>query len=187
MSLEIKVSRAEAMGDPGLFGSILKGIGGAVGGFISGGPLGAVSGAIRGIKGGKPRRRRPQILPARRGGRVRPGIGARMQQRRGPVRRQMFEGRISAFGPSVRMEEEFGPPGRNGAVGTKVACPSGFRPNKSSYFLRDGTFVPEGTKCVKIRRRNPLNPRALDRAIGRVSSAKKAAKKLGRITIRKKC
>lgn len=62
--------------------------------------------------------------------------------------------------------------------GTKLACPSGFHPNKSSYFLSDGTFVPEGSKCVKNRRRNPMNPRALDRAIGRLNSAKRVQNKL---------
>jgi len=36
-------------GDPGLFGSIFKGITGAVGGFITGGPMGAVRGAISGV------------------------------------------------------------------------------------------------------------------------------------------
>jgi hypothetical protein len=65
--------------------------------------------------------------------------------------------------------------------------PSGYHWNKSDYFLMDGTFVPKGTKIVKNRRRNSLNPRALDRAIGRVSGAKKASKKLSRITIRSSC
>lgn len=64
-------------------------------------------------------------------------------------------------------------------------APKGYRLNKTSYFLRDGTFVPKGTKWVRVRRRNPLNPRALSRSISRISSAKKAANKLGRITIRK--
>jgi hypothetical protein len=49
-------------------------------------------------------------------------------------------------------------------------APSGFHWNKSDYFLKDGTFVPKGTKIVKNRRRNSLNPRAL-----------------GRITIRSSC
>ncbi len=41
----------------GLFGSILKGIGGAAKGFLTGGPLGAVRGAISGVRGG------PSIAP----------------------------------------------------------------------------------------------------------------------------
>lgn len=72
------------------------------------------------------------------------------------------------------------------APGMQIACPSGFHPNKSEYFLKDGTFVPKGSRCVKNRRRNPLNPRALDRAISRIQSAKKASKKISRVTVRKK-
>ncbi|GAG96208.1 unnamed protein product, partial [marine sediment metagenome] len=40
-------------------------------------------------------------------------------------------------------------------------------------------------KQVKNRRRNPLNPRALDRSLSRITSAKRASKKLSRVTIRK--
>jgi hypothetical protein len=53
-----------------------------------------------------------------------------------------------------------------------LGCPSGYHPNKSSYFLRDGTFVPAGSKCVKNRRRDPLNPKALRRSIERVNAGK---------------
>jgi hypothetical protein len=63
-------------------------------------------------------------------------------------------------------------------TGMKLACPGGMHPNKSDYFLKDGTFVPAGTKCVKNRRRNPMNPRALDRAIGRMNGAKRLQSKL---------
>ena len=66
-------------------------------------------------------------------------------------------------------------------------CPKGFQLNKTDYFLRDGTFVPAGSRCVASRRRNPLNPRAFDRALGRISAAKRFGKRLGRVTIRKVC
>lgn len=69
-------------------------------------------------------------------------------------------------------------------MGGKV---SGYHLNKSSYFLMDGTFVAQGTKWVKDRRRNSLNPAALSRSIARVKGAKTAAKKLSDITIRKTC
>ena len=72
-----------------------------------------------------------------------------------------------------------------------TACPPGQRPNKSAYFRMSpgGTliFQPPGSTCVKSRRRNPLNPRAFDRALSRVGSAKRFGEKLGRVTIRKKC
>lgn len=74
-----------------------------------------------------------------------------------------------------RYSLEEGPPG------------PGYRLNKSDYWLRNGTFVPKGTVWVKSRRRNSLNPRALDRALSRVGSAKNAWSKLGRVTIRKAC
>lgn len=105
----------------------------------------------------------------------------------------------------VQVAEGAGPAAANGKVhpaanpggkfavspgGTVIPCPAGFRSNKSRYYRRrsDGRImeVLPGARCVKMRRRNPLNPRALDRAMGRLSSAKRAAKKIGRITIRKK-
>jgi len=64
------------------------------------------------------------------------------------------------------------------------ACPVGSHLNKSSYFLKNGTFVPEGSRCVKNRRRNPLNPRAASRAISRLESAKKAVRSIDRFSIR---
>lgn len=72
-------------------------------------------------------------------------------------------------------------PPRNGACPSRAAaarilCAPGCHPNKASYFLKDGTFVEAGTRCVTNRRRNPLNPRALDRAAGRLRSAQKAVR-----------
>lgn len=48
--------------------------------------------------------------------------------------------------------------------------------NRSGYFLKGGQYVAPGTKCVANRRRNPLNPRALSRAMSRVAGAQKAVK-----------
>lgn len=77
------------------------------------------------------------------------------------------------------------PGGKTGFEGLKLACPSGFHPNKSSYFLMDGSLVEKGSRCVKNRRRNPMNPRALDRAISRVDSGKSLQGKLATITTAK--
>lgn len=38
----------------GILGSIVKGIGGAIGGFVRGGPLGAITGGIKGVLGKAP-------------------------------------------------------------------------------------------------------------------------------------
>jgi hypothetical protein len=70
-------------------------------------------------------------------------------------------------------------------AGPSMEPPSGYKLNKTSYFLRDGTFVPKGTRWVKVRRRNAMNPRALSRAIARVDSAKRWQSRLSGITTRK--
>jgi len=53
-------------------------------------------------------------------------------------------------------------------------CPKGHHLNKSSYFLQDGSHVPEGTRCVKNRRRNNDNGRASLRAARRLLGRKKS-------------
>jgi len=63
----------------------------------------------------------------------------------------------------------------------------GYHWNKSDYFLRSGEFVPAGTRSVRNRRRNPANPRATSNAITRIKGAKRYAKSLSGISIRKKC
>lgn len=70
--------------------------------------------------------------------------------------------------------------------------PRGYVRNKSSYYRRDPqtgqtVHIPAGTVWRRTRRTNPLNPRAADRAIRRIESAKRAAKMLNRVTVRKKC
>jgi len=59
---------------------------------------------------------------------------------------------------------------------TPGECPKGHRLNKSNYFLSDGTFIPERTKCVKIRRRNFANGRALRRSITRAKGFERLVK-----------
>jgi len=60
---------------------------------------------------------------------------------------------------------------------TPGECPKGMRLNKSDYFLKDGTFIPKGSKCVSYRRRNPANGQALRRAIGRAQSFDRLVKR----------
>ena len=166
MSLQVKNARMSSQGtgrytgqkgDPGLLGGILGGIGG----FLTGGPAGAVAGAIGGYRGGGSPG--PSLAP----------------QGRPPIN-------LPGFGPPG-----MGVGGRTtnrisiGEQAPAQGIPSGYRLNKSDYFLKDGTFVPKGTKLVKIRRRNAMNPKALSRAMSRISMAKNAAKKLSRVTIRK--
>ena len=175
MSLRIRNARAvsqggarpgQYMGDPGLFG----GIAGALKGAIKGGISGLTGGLIGGTVEERARMGRPTM-----------GVPINMAPRGiGPGRPGVLRPK-----PGVRGTIERLVPG--GATGFEVmGCPSGFHPNKSAYFLRDGTFVPAGSKCVKNRRRNPLNPKAASRAISRIKSAKSAASMLSNVTIRKK-
>lgn len=85
-----------------------------------------------------------------------------------------FAQQVPAPGPVAAIQRAI-PGGRTGMM----SCPAGHRPNKSSYFLKDGTYVEKGSVCVRIRRRNPFNPRALDRAMSRLESAGRGAKRLG--------
>ena len=170
MSLQISRSRAMSQGaqrpkypqgDPGLLGGILGGIGG----FLTGGPAGAIAGAVGGWKGGGRSTPAPQLAAPRGLPPINlPGFGPRGVGIGG----QSSRTRIGAFEPSSN--------------GSGQAIPSGYRLNKSSYFLKDGTFVPKGTKLVKVRRRNSLNMKALNRAISRVNGANGVQSKLSEIS-----
>ena len=174
MSLAVKQARFQARGDPGLFGSIGKFIGGAakiVGGILPG-PLGIAARFAGGLLAPTPTSMRQGFV-----GPPRPTS---------PAGRDLLaqQGRLNMFGglaPAVAVAAA------GQARGAGLACPKGMKPNKSDYFLKSGQFVPAGTRCVSIRYRNPLNPRAADRAISRLESAKKAVTRLNRITIRSKC
>jgi hypothetical protein len=89
------------------------------------------------------------------------------------------------FGPAIARALPFGQTGMVDAP--PIGSPAGYHTNKTAYFLKDGTFIPKESRWVKNRRRNPLNPRAASRAIGRLESLKKATARFSRITIRKKC
>lgn len=75
---------------------------------------------------------------------------------------------------------------------TEKCALQGYHLNKTRYAVVNGGdpyVVEAGTKCVKNRRRNALNPRALNRAVSRVAAAKKYARMLDRIEIkgRRRC
>lgn len=147
--------RGRPMGDPGLFSFLGKvgkaALGGAVG-LLTGGPGGAIAGITSGFA---PQPRGELQLPmSAPPGSFPTGPGTSVQKV-----------------PGVRGAVQRALPG--GATGFQaVGCPPGFHANKADYFLRDGTFVAAGTRCVRNRRRNPLNPRALRRAVARVEGGK---------------
>lgn len=171
MSAAIKAAkrggRAVAQGDPGLFGGIRGAVTGFGKSFISGGNpfAGAARGAVTGFRGA------PTVSAAG------PSISMAL-----PPGRPPGPGGVPIVSqPGVKaFFEQLIPGGRTGlrvgpsSLGTDLVpfVPKGFHPNKSDYFLRDGTFVAKGSKFVKNRRRNPLNPRALRRAISRIDAGK---------------
>lgn len=164
MSLEMKAARAMAGTQQGIsWGAITKGLGSAAG-WLSG---------ILG--GGGPGKQAPR--PQTYGG-GRPGLDL------GDVAPGVFT-RRGAMPP--RMMPPMQTASQNGMT---ISCPSGYRPNKSGYYVADGNgggiYVAPGTKCVKKRRRNSLNPRAASRAMARIEGGKKAAEMFNRVTIRKK-
>lgn len=77
--------------------------------------------------------------------------------------------------------------GGTGMVVSGAACPIGFRLNKSTYVTRGGgtsrwpagqlVVHPKHSTCVKRRRRNVGNAKALRRAISRVKGFVKLARK----------
>ncbi|GMR14270.1 MAG: hypothetical protein BMS9Abin29_2515 [Gemmatimonadota bacterium] len=167
MSLAVKVARAGSQGgigagrrvsagDPGIFG-FLKGAARTAIGFATGGPGGALTAFQQSIRPGRP------------------------SQPLGSI----------PFGPTARPAQPSGfirgvqaavPGGKTGQEMVKLACPKGYRPNKSDYFLMDGTFIEAGSRCVKYRRRNPMNARALSSAIARINGGKRFQNTLSEIS-----
>jgi len=161
MSMMMQTARAPfrpdaSQGDPGLFDfarrALSLGAKTALGLTGFGGAAGAIQGAFG--PGGRASRR-PQVGP--------PGTGVQVPK----------PGVVGAVQRAL-------PGGATGMV--ELACPSGHRANKTSYFLKDGTFVEAGSRCVKRRQRNPMNPRALSRAIGRIDAGKRFQNRMSQIS-----
>lgn len=161
-------------GDPGFFGDLWGGIKGAATGLVTGGPLGAIGGAIGGFTGAS-RDPAPPTLPP-------------MLNPRGPVTGGRIGGLLPG-GAKPYVGLDYGSGGGDPAMRAgKASGTPGYHWNKSGYFLKSGQWVAPGTKEVKNRRMNPLNPRAVKSSMRRIGRAKTAAKDLSRVTIRaKKC
>ena len=182
MSYAMKVARAQTLGDPGLFGFIGKAIGtvARVAGSVLPGPIGTVARVI----GGQLVQAKPIKQASLQGGSL-PGIGYGGPAR-GPAipigAAKPFQGVVP---PSILTlpgtVDQFATP-RPG-----VGCDQpGFHRNRTGYYTKRYGWVEKGSVCVKNRRRNPLNPRALSRSLARLTSAKKAVRCLGDFTVRPK-
>lgn len=136
-------------------------LGGAIG-LITGGPGGAIGGFLGG-GGGAPRGLAPVVnCPS---GFIRQGNNCVALT----VPQPGFGGALARILPG----------GSTGMIPAPTAgCPSGFHPNKSTYWTQTEGVVEEGTKCVRNRRRNPLNPRAARRSMSRLGALSKEMKRL---------
>lgn len=186
-----------------LLGGILKG----VGGFITGGPAGAIAGVASELF--KPKQSSPtsygappttatvdrlrQIAATQ--PILRPAINvATAYPPQFPDSTKTTSGvalpggilvgkQTTTYGPGFGSPPPMLPAPQQASPGQ--GCHKGYHLNKTGYYSRKrGGWVPAGTVCVKNRRRNPLNPRALSRSISRISSAKNAARFLSRVTVR---
>lgn len=173
------IPRGAPMGDPGFFGDLWGGIKGAATGLVTGGPLGLIGGAIGGFTGAgqtsptqaptlPPMIALPRNIqePPRPNGR--PPTMAERGQMIVPGGRTGYEA----------MTEEQQRAGKQAG--------GGFHWNKSGHFLKSGEYVYPGTKLVRNRKMNPLNPSAVKSSMKRLGRAKTAAKDINRVTIRKK-
>jgi len=159
------IKRASYTGDPGLFGNIFGAIKGAVTGFI-----------------GMPAKQPP--IPT-----AGPGSVPMYSAMPMPIAAMPQMGPIKLPGFAASAARLF-PGGATGYADPNGGAPcdtAGYHLNKSAYFLMSGEFVPEGSRYVRNRKRNPANSRATSRAISRVVGAKRYATSLSRISIRKKC
>lgn len=199
MSLQIAAAKSRYQGDPGIFGSIGKFLGGvaktavgAVGGLLSGGPLGAISGGIQAAASAIGGTRQQPIL------RTAAGMGTQLQvplstasimrinqtslpgtgQPGASVGLTLPGGGSIGFGggaPTAGITA-----GSVGGVGYYAAPGTGVMKrghlNKTGYFLKSGEYVPPGSRVVANRRMNPLNPHSLSKSIRRVSGFAHATK-----------
>lgn len=175
------------MGDPGLFGFLGDAVK-TVAGFIPGGST-VISAAERLLGGGSaPRTAAPSVTGVTK--LSSPWSTPGITQQQVPVINPPFGGppgvgvNLGPIQTGIGQGLQY-PQQMNGNGGK---APSGYHWNKSDYFLKSGQFVPKGSKLVKNRRRNPLNPRAMSRAISRLEMGKRAADRLDRVKIKcKRC
>lgn len=195
MSIAIKQGRMAAVtrrgfqGDPGLLGFI----GGAVrkvSGLVANTGLPGIS-QVGSVVNRVLTPTRPQIgTPPPPSFQV-PGVGGRGGATRTTTGVQLPGGvvigrRTESLGGQLNIGPAgMGGPGTEMVVANGTGCPKGFRPNKTSYFLKSGEFVPAGSRCVRVRKRNPLNAKAFDRSVSRIVAFKKRTERAGRVTVRK--
>jgi len=166
-------------GDPGIFGTIGRVIGGAVTGFVTGGPIRAIAGAIGGTAAAARKNIEESTLAAGdTGSAYTPAL--RAKHALALMRGGAGGGTPIRGGLSVAHTMAGGGPGVVGHVRRTHL-------NRSTYVRRGGGtqnltpgLVVKGTEYVPNRRRNVANPRALRRAISRLMGFGKIVKHMKR-------
>ena len=188
--MSLSVSKSSYTGDPGIFGDIGRFIGGAVksvpvvGGFLGGGITMLANTLDPQRPKGVPSMT-PLQIPARPA--AAPGSGIPLNPNQFMQQGQGTRPSVITKAPGVQGFIQRAIPGGETGYLQSNGAPSGYHLTKSSYWTSEG-YVEKGTKWVRNRKRvNPANARATDRAIGRIKSAKRYAKKLSSITIRETC
>jgi hypothetical protein len=171
-----------------LLGGILKG----VGGFLTGGPAGAIAGVASELFKPKATPATPAIarpivntLPV-----LRPSVNIAQAFPQLPDSTRT-SGVVLPGGGLIGTRTTYGPGNQTqsggGALvgqGQHTPCMAGYHYNRTGYFTKRYGWIEKGTVCVKNRRRNPLNPRALSKALSRLTSAKRAVNVLDRIEVK---
>lgn len=145
-------------GDPGILKAIGK-IGGAIAGFVTGGPAGAVAGHSAGGRIGSALEGPKQGAVVQGPFITTPG-GTSISV--GQVQLPSLGGAISSIGNALLPGTPFGPPSSS----MSGDCPRGFHLDKKTR-----------SYCVRNRSTNPLNPRALRRALSRAERFEKIARR----------
>jgi hypothetical protein len=144
-------------GDPGPFSFIEKAVKGVARAVVPG--FSAAEGVVRSLT----RSSQPAFKPA-----ISPGHPVAA-----PEIGNMLAGAMQLTPAAIAKRLLLGP----SQASPDGACPKGFRPNKSDYFLKDGTFVAAGSRCVRFRSMNPLNHRALKRGVRRAEGFVRIARR----------
>lgn len=155
------------VGDPGLFGflgNVAKKVTGIAGSVLPG-PFGGVARAANRVLGGTAGRSAGVPAPP-------PMLNARM-----PGGSTTFLGARGPLGVQVGFERTTGATASAAITGGGGGCPQGYHLNKSGYYTRAG-YVPPRSKCVRYRRMNVGNARALRRGLRRARGFEKLARKV---------
>lgn len=161
-------------GDPfikGFLEKVGRGFKGAVGGFMRGGPIGAVTGGVSGAFGSTTPAPNPRTVQPRKELAV-------------PYERTQID--LSPFPGSIYTRERFGPNGLETVAAAERIALAGRDPCPKGMHLDKRTR----SRCVKNRRMNVANPKALRRAIRRnrgfVKTFRKAAGSVGMVVYAKR-